>query len=421
MYKTKAEIITIGDEILYGHILDTNSQWISIELDNVGIKVIRKTTIGDVRKELLSAFKDAESRADLILITGGLGPTNDDLTKPCLTEYFETELEINEQALTEVTEFFASKGFELTEVNRQQALLPVGSTMLSNKIGTAPGIWLEKNGKTFVSMPGVPKEMQLLMRNEVIPKVKARFNTDIIYHKVVKTIGRGESWLADEIKDWEQNLPEHIRLAYLPSLGQVKLRLTAVGHDMELLKKDVEYQIELLKKPAGRYIFGYDTDTIETVIGKLLKAHNKTVALAESCSGGYLSHMITSVAGSSDYLRGAVVPYHNDHKMEILGVKETTLKDHGAVSEQTVHEMANQVRKLFKADIGVATSGVAGPGGGTAEKPVGTVWIALADKNHTVTKKLQLWNDREINIKATAIAVLNLIRITLLKSIEEKN
>ncbi len=421
MHRTKAEILTIGDEILYGHILDTNSQWISAELDNIGIKVIRKTTIGDRREEILSAFSDAEQRADVVLITGGLGPTNDDLTKPCLAEYFDCKIRIHDEALKEVTEFFASKGRELTEVNRQQAALPECCTMLSNKIGTAPGMWFERKGKVFVSMPGIPKEMQLLMSNEVIPRLRSFFSTDIIHHRIVKTIGIGESWLADMIREWEAELPEYISLAYLPSLGQVKLRLTAVGENVKHLKTEVDEKIEELKPLIGKYIYGYDTDQIETVVGSMLLKRKKTLAIAESCTGGYLSHLITSVAGSSEYYQGTVIPYHNDHKVELLGVRESTLLENGAVSEQTVIEMSNRVREVFNTDIGVATSGVAGPGGGTPEKPVGTVWIAYADGTTTTTKKLQLWKDREINIKASAIAVLNMIRISLSKSIEIKN
>ncbi len=418
MHKTNAEIITIGDEILYGHILDTNSQWMSQELDNIGVKVIRKTTIGDQRSELLAAFSEAEERADVVLITGGLGPTNDDLTKPCLAEYFNCKITLHTQALEEVTEFFKSKGRELTEVNRQQAALPECCTFLSNKIGTAPGMWFERNGKVFVSMPGIPKEMQLLMQNEVLPRISKLFTTDVIYHKIVKTIGIGESWLADKIKDWEHNLPDHISLAYLPSLGQVKLRLTATGSNLDILQAEVEDKISDLKRSIDKYIFGFNNDKIEEVVGRMLLERSMTLATAESCTGGYLSHMITSVPGSSKYYRGSIVPYHNDHKVDLLGVSPETLKKYGAVSEQTVIEMSNGVREKFGTIIGVATSGIAGPGGGTPEKPVGTVWIALADGTNTLAKKLQLWKDREINIKASAIAVLNMIRITLSKSIE---
>ncbi|UII29452.1 competence/damage-inducible protein A [Fulvivirga maritima] len=416
MHKTKAEILTIGDEILYGQITDTNSQWMSAELDKVGIKTVRKTTVSDSREDILKSFEEAEARANIVLITGGLGPTNDDLTKPCLAEYFGCDIEMNEKALQELTAFFHDKGRELTEINRQQAALPTCCEMVSNVLGTAAGMWFERNGKVFVSMPGVPHEMKRMMTDTIIPKLQQVFNTDIIYHKIIKTIGIGESWLADMIKDWEDNLPEHIKLAYLPSMGQVRLRLTAVGNDRSLLESEVNDQVKSLHTYASKYIYGYDDDTIETVIGQLLKSQNKTLAIAESCTGGYISHLVTRVPGSSSYFRGSLIPYHNDLKIGILEVKKETLDTDGAVSEATVTEMANNVRRQLGADIGVASSGVAGPSGGTEEKPVGTVWIAFADGEQTITKKLQLWKDREINIKATAIAVLNLIRISLLES-----
>lgn len=421
MPRTKVEVLTIGDEILYGQIVDTNSQWISQELDKVGIKTVRKTTISDERTDILTAFKEAENRADIVLITGGLGPTNDDLTKPCLAEYFNCGLKQNKEALKQVASFFESRGLELTEINKRQADLPECCEYVPNLLGTAPGMWFERNGKVFVSMPGVPHEMKLMMENTVIPKLQEVFQTEVIYHKLIKTVGIGESWLSEKIKDWEDNLPAHIRLAYLPSLGQVKLRLTAVGEDRDQLKADVEEQIEKLKHYAGKYIYGYDRDQMETAVGELLKNSSKTIALAESCTGGYVTHLVTSVPGSSEYFQGAIVPYHNELKINILGVKKDAIMDHGAVSEATIFEMANKVRTLFKADIGIATSGVAGPAGGTPEKPVGTVWIGYADGNETVTKKLQLTKDRTINIKATAVALLNLVRISLSKSIEIKD
>ena len=421
MARTKAEIITIGDEILYGQIVDTNSQWMSQELDKVGIKTVRKTTISDERTDILTAFQEAEARADIVLITGGLGPTNDDLTKPCLAEYFDCEVALDEEALIEVTEFFKSKGLELSDVNRQQAYLPSCCERVSNRIGTAPGMWFQRKGKVFVSMPGVPHEMKLMMEETVIPKLQTIFKTEVIFHKLVKTVGIGESWLSEEIKSWENSLPEHIKLAYLPSLGQVKLRLTAVGDDLEQLKSDVEDQITNLKIYAGKYIYGFDKDQMETAVGELLKKSGKTIALAESCTGGYVTHLITSVPGSSKYFQGSIVPYHNDFKINVLNVDKEAIIGHGAVSEPTIIEMANKVRKLFNADIGIATSGIAGPTGGTEEKPVGTVWIAYADGNETFTKKLQLWKDRTINIKATAVALLNMVRISLSKTIEIKD
>jgi nicotinamide-nucleotide amidase len=421
MANTKAELLTIGDEILFGQINDTNSQWMSQELDKVGIRVIRKTTVGDNREDILEAFKEAEQRADIVLITGGLGPTNDDLTKPLLAEYFDCKIEMNEEALEELTGFFEGKGLELTPVNRQQAALPVCCERVSNLLGTAPGMWFSRNGKVFVSMPGVPHEMKRMMVDIVIPKLQKTFKTDVIFHKLVKTIGVGESWLADEIKDWEDALPSHIKLAYLPSLGQVKLRLTAIGSSMESLIEEVDAQIGFLKKYAWKYIYGYDRDKIAEVIGTMLKERGLTLAIAESCSGGYLSHMVTAVEGSSSYYMGSIIPYQYELKVSQLGVKQETLDKYGAVSEETIIEMANNVRTKLNADIGVATSGIAGPDGGTPDKPVGTVWIAIADGQQTITKKLQLWKDREVNIKASSVAVLNLIRITLAKSIEINN
>ena len=421
MANAKAELLTIGDEILFGQINDTNSQWMSQELDKIGVRVVRKSTVGDIREDILDAFAEAEKRADIILITGGLGPTNDDLTKPLLAEYYNCPIELNTEALIEVTEFFKSKGRELTPANRKQAELPVCCERISNRLGTAPGMWFERNGKVFVSMPGVPHEMKNMMKEIVIPKLQGLFKTDVIFHKVIKTIGIGESWLAEEIKEWEDALPPHIKLAYLPSLGQVKLRLTAIGPNMDKLRDDVELQIESLKKYAWKYIYGYDKDEIQSVVGDMLNERKLKVAFAESCTGGYISHLITSIPGSSAYYQGSIIPYQNELKAKTLGVSEVTLRKFGAVSEETVTEMANNVRKQFNANFGLATSGIAGPDGGTEEKPVGTVWIALADGEQTITRKLQLWKDREVNIKATAIAVLNLIRITLSKSIEIKN
>lgn len=410
-----AELLTIGDEILYGQIVDTNSQWMSVELDKVGIKVVRKTSIGDTESEILTALAEAEKRADIILITGGLGPTSDDLTKPCLAKYFNCELKMHEEALAEVSEFFKSRGRELTEVNRQQAALPVCCTKITNAIGTAPGMWFDKNGKVFMSMPGVPHEMKLMMRERVIPKLLKTFTLPTIIHKVIRTCGIGESFLAEKISVWEKSLPPHIKLAYLPSLGEVKLRLTGFGEDAAKLKKEIDELVEKIQPIAGEYIFGYDEETLEEAIGKLLKQKKLTISVAESCTGGYLSHMITSVPGSSEYFIGSMIPYAYEIKMRQLGVKPETLEKYGAVSEPTINEMANVVRARFSTDIGVATSGIAGPGGATPDKPVGTVWIAYSDKHQTVTKKLQLSKDRAINIRMASVMVLNLIRLSLPK------
>jgi nicotinamide-nucleotide amidase len=405
-----AELLTIGDEILFGQITDTNSQWMSVELTKAGIKVIRKTSVGDLEDEILDAFAEAEKRADIVLITGGLGPTSDDLTKPCLAKYFNCALQIHEEALIEVTEFFKSRGRELTEVNRQQAALPICCEKITNAMGTAPGMWFQRNGKIFVSMPGVPHEMKTMMTNLVIPKLKQTFETAVINHTIIRTIGIGESFLSEKISAWERSLPSHIKLAYLPSLGQVKLRLTSLGNDLNQLQKESQLKAEELTPLIGEYIFGYGEEDLQIVLGRALKEKKLTLAVAESCTGGYLSHLITSVPGSSSYFLGGIVAYDNLIKTEVLEVQGETILVHGAVSEETVTEMAVKVREKFGSDIGVATSGVAGPDGGSANKPVGTIWIGYADHDKTVTRKLQLSKDRIINIKMSSLAVLNLIR-----------
>lgn len=413
MKKTLAEILTIGDEILYGQITDTNAQWMSLQLDELGIKVVRKTTVGDNEDDILTAFAEAEARADLVLITGGLGPTNDDLTMPMLARYFDSEIVMNQQVHDHVKEFFESRGRTFTDMNKRQALVPEIAQVLHNELGTAPGTWYERNGKVFVSMPGVPHEMKNLMRQHVLPRVREFFHTPVIFHKLIKTVGIGESFLADKIKEWEGALPEHISLAYLPSIGHVKLRLTAVGQNREALQQEVQEQIEAVLPIMGKYVYGYDDTTLEEAIGQMLLKRKQTIAFAESCTGGYVQHKITSIAGSSAYFQGGVVAYHNDFKQSLIDVKAETLEAHGAVSEETVKEMAEGVRKRFKADVGAATSGIAGPGGGTPEKPVGTVWIAYADGIKTIAKRLQLTKNRKLNIELSQIAVLNLVRKSL--------
>ena len=410
MQAVNAEIIAIGDELLYGQIMDTNSHWISQELDAVGVRVVRKTTVGDNRTDILTAFEEASKRADLILITGGLGPTQDDLTKPLLAEYFGCEIVEVPEAVAAVSAYFTRRGREMTLLNTLQGHLPTCCTYVPNEVGTAPGMWFEQKGCYWMSMPGVPHEMKKLVKDFVLPKLSQVFELPVIYHKLIKTAGIGESWLADLIKDWENALPAHIRLAYLPSLGHVKLRLTAFGTNKGQLQQEVAAQIQVLLPQIEKYVYGYDEETLETALGKLLKNAGKTIALAESCSGGYVSHLITTVPGSSAYFQGAVVPYHNDFKERILGVKSETLNSHGAVSEATVAEMAEGVRDLFNADYGLASSGIAGPDGGTTDKPVGTVWIACAGPEGVETRKLQLTQDRMLNIQLTGVALLNLFR-----------
>lgn len=406
----KAEILAIGDELLYGQTMDTNSHFISGELDKIGIKVVRRTTVGDVEGEILQAFAEAEARADVVIITGGLGPTKDDLTKPCLAKYFNCGIRIHPEALLEVTEFFRQRGRELTELNRQQAALPECCEKITNPFGTAPGMWFDQRDKIFVSMPGVPYEMRHMVDEQVIPRLKKKFKMPVIVHQMIRTAGIGESFLAEKIAPWEESLPPHIRLAYLPGEGGVKLRLTAIGDDRVAIGKELESLREAIVPLAGQFIFGWTEDPLEVVVGSHLTELKLTLSVAESCTGGYLSHLITSVPGSSAYFLGSVVAYASSVKTVELGVRPKTLQQYGAVSEQTIREMAAGVRERFGTDIGVATSGVAGPGGGTPEKPVGTVWIAYADQQEVIAKKLQLSQDRIVNIKLTATAVLNLIR-----------
>ncbi len=403
-------IISIGDELLYGQTLDTNSHWISEKLTLHGFKVVHRMTIPDQKEMILEAFEVAQSKADIVLITGGLGPTEDDLTKDCLAEYFNCGIKEFPEALEQIKNIFEKRGRELSTRNLEQAQLPEICDQVSNTLGTAPGMWFDEEGKVMVSMPGVPYEMEKMMEDTVIPRLKKRFKAPNIYHKIIKTVGIGESRLAEIIEPWEKALPKEIGLAYLPGLAEVKLRLTATGDDRKALEQAVSIELDRLQKYAWKYIYGYDEDTLPEVLGRLLVAQNKTLALAESCTGGYASHLITSAPGSSKYYQGSIVPYHNHFKRDLLGVSEGTLLRYGAVSEGVVIEMAEHVKEMYRADFGLALSGVAGPSGGSKEKPVGTVWIAVATKEKTLTKKLQLYNDREINIKAASVSVLNMLR-----------
>ncbi|MCF2497585.1 competence/damage-inducible protein A [Dyadobacter chenhuakuii] len=412
----RAEILTIGDEILFGQITDTNTQWIGSQLTDIGIRPVRKTSVGDNKADILDAFSAASQRVNVIIVTGGLGPTRDDITKHTFCEYFGTELEINQEALELITAFFAKRGRAMTELNIQQAALPKNCTYIPNLWGTAPGMWFEKDEVIYVSLPGVPYEMKSLMEFEILPRLKSRFVSNIIQHKSVRTIGIGESFLAETIAPWEDALPEHIKLAYLPHFGQVKLRLTGTGTDQAQLDADLAEQVALLMPYIEEWVFGFDTDELETVVGSLLVQHNATVGTAESCTGGFVANQITSVPGASQYFQGSVVSYSNEVKMNVLGVSSQTLEAFGAVSEQTAREMAEGARKVLNTTFAISTTGIAGPDGGTAEKPVGTVWIACATPEETFTQLLTLRNNRKINIELTASYALNLLRKTILKT-----
>ena len=406
----KAEIITIGDEILYGQITDTNTQWISAELDKIGIKIVRKSSVGDTEEAILEIFKESSKRANIVIVTGGLGPTKDDITKKTFCKYFNSELIDHPQAQTDVTAYFKKRGFVLSGTNKSQYQLPSNATYIQNTMGTAPGMWFDFEGVIYVSMPGVPYEMKGLMSLSIIPKLQEHFNTPVIFHKVIRTIGIGESTLAEMIDVWEDALPSNIKLAYLPSMGSVKLRLTGFGEDLEIIEKQVEEQFEKVFPTIKEFVYGYGSEELEAAIGKLLIQNNQTVSVAESCTGGYLGHLFTKVSGSSSYFMGGILAYDNSIKINQLKVKKETLDTHGAVSEQTVTEMAESVRQLMGTTYGLATSGIAGPNGGTPEKPVGTIWIAIAYEKETITKKLTLGGFREQNIHLTAINILNLLR-----------
>ena len=406
----RAEVITIGDEILFGQITDTNTQWIGTELTGIGIRPVRKTSVGDDADAILASFREAHDRADVIIITGGLGPTKDDITKKTFCTYFGVGMVRNETALALVTNFFEKRGREMTDLNRQQADLPANAVYIQNDWGTAPGMWFEHEGKVYVSLPGVPFEMKSLMTNRILPRLREHFQTPVIKHKIIRTVGIGESFLAERIEAWEDTLPPHIRLAYLPHFGQVKLRLTATGDDETVLDRELAEQVARVLPLISTNVFGYDADELETVVGRLLTENGLTLGIAESCTGGYVSSRITSVPGSSAYFSGSIVSYSNAIKTSALGVEATTLEQFGAVSEQTVTQMAEGVRKALNTDVGIATTGIAGPDGGTPDKPVGTVWIAVSTPQRTVTKLLKLGQYRDQNIQLTATYVLNLLR-----------
>ncbi len=410
----KAEIITIGDEILIGQIVNTNSTWIAEQLSLIGVHIYQITSVPDDRDHIIKTLKDAVERADLIIITGGLGPTKDDVTKLTLSEFFNTNMEFNEEAYQDIKKLFKNRGLELNELNKKQAELPANCRPLRNLNGTAPGMWFEENDKIYISMPGVPFEMKPIVTDQVIPLLRKKCGTDTIVHKTILTQGIGESWLSEKISDWEDNLPDNIRLAYLPQPGIVRLRLTAVGKGKNRLQEQINEEIEKLKSIIPHHIFGYDNDTLEAVVGNKLREKKKTVVTAESCTGGYIAHLITSVAGSSDYYKGSVVAYSNEIKETYLNVEHNNLLDHGAVSEPVVRQMAEGARQKFNTDFAIATSGIAGPSGGSDEKPVGTTWIAVATPDKVIAEKFLFGEERGRNIRKTALQALNMLRRELI-------
>jgi nicotinamide-nucleotide amidase len=409
------EIITIGDELLIGQVIDTNSAWMAEHLNLIGLKVHQITSISDSREHILTTLAEAAKRVKIILITGGLGPTKDDITKQTLCEYFDTTLVFHEPSYQNVVKLFRQRGMELNELNRRQAEMPAVCTPIPNPNGTAAGMWFEKDGVIYVSMPGVPFEMKPMMLDEIMPRLAQQFNGAFLIHKTVLTHGVGESTLAGMIEKWENNLPENIKLAYLPQPGIVRLRLSAGGNDKGKLKKEVDNQIKKLRRIIPELVFGYDTETLEEVIGKLLLDRDKTLSTAESCTGGYIAHLITSIPGSSLYFKGSMVAYANEVKIDYLGVPPVDLFKHGAVSREVVSQMAYGAQQRFGTDYAIAVSGIAGPDGGTAEKPVGTTWIGLATPKGVMAREFLFGEHRGRNIRKAALAALNLLRVELLK------
>ena len=406
----KAAIITIGDELLIGQTTDTNSAWMGAELSKAGFDVYRITSIHDRREDIIYALNEAAGKTDVVLITGGLGPTSDDITKQTLCEFFNTRLVMNIEVLSMIEAMLIQRNFPMNENNRRQAEVPETCRVLKNATGTAPGMWFEQDGTIFISMPGVPHEMKYLMTEHILPELNKRFTSQVIIHRNIMTYGTFESKLAEILTSFESGLPENIKLAYLPASGIIKLRLTATGSQKETLNKLINDQVSNLYKIIPEFIYAEDEESLEMVIGRLLKAKNQTVCTAESCTGGGIAHMITSIPGSSDYYKGSVVAYSNSVKTQLLGIHEDSINKFGAVSEEVVLELAMAVRKLLKSDYAVATSGIAGPAGGTEAKPVGTLWMAVASEKGVVTEKLVFGNDRTINIMRFSLAALNLLR-----------
>jgi nicotinamide-nucleotide amidase len=413
-----AEIITIGDEILIGQIVDTNSAWMAAKLNEEGISVKQISSVSDNREHILTALAEAATRADIILITGGLGPTKDDITKKTLAEYFNVGLVLNADVLANVESIFKKYNRPLLEVNRKQAEVPQNCEVIPNNNGTAPGMWFNDKGKIYVSMPGVPFEMKYMMEEEVIPKLKTVLTLPVIIHKTILTVGEGESFLAEKIADIEDSLPANIKLAYLPKMGQVRLRLSAYGENEAELKGKIDAFAHKIVERVGINVVAQEDIPLEKVVLNYMAEKGLTLTTAESCTGGYISHLITQHAGSSQVFLGGAVSYSYELKENILGVKNETLWQHGAVSQETVKEMVEGALFNFKSDYAVAVTGIAGPGGGTEDKPVGTVWIAVANANRTLMKKFTFGNKRLQNIERTAVAAFFML-ITLLRESEK--
>ena len=418
MENIKTSIITIGDELLIGQVIDTNSAWMAQELNKIGVWVHRRVAVGDVWNDIWKALDDEGDASNVILITGGLGPTADDITKPLLCKYFGGKMIMHEETLAHVTYLFEhvfKRPMPLLEINRKQAEVPDVATILKNEVGTAPIMLFEKHERIFISMPGVPHEMKYAVEKHVLPLLKKKFQLHYIGHRTLITMGIGESFLAEKIKGFESSLPAYIKLAYLPNYGMIRLRLTAKG-EKEIIEDELNKTFATLKEQV-RDVMVVDEDiSFEILLGRLLRQKGKTVSTAESCTGGYIAHLITSVAGSSDYFKGSVVSYDNSIKENILRVGNDILSTVGAVSEETVKQMLTGVLKVMQTDYAVAVSGIMGPGGGSPEKPVGMVWIAVGNADRIEAKKLHFRFERKRNIELTAINALYLLCMFMKKT-----
>jgi nicotinamide-nucleotide amidase len=416
----KAEIITIGDEILIGQIVDTNSAFIAKELNKIGISVKQISTVEDERSHILEALNEAKVRADIIIITGGLGPTKDDITKDCLCEFFEDKLVNNEEVLKHI-EFLFEKYIDtpISDLNRKQAMLPSKALALMNKFGTAPGMWFESEGKAYVSLPGVPFEMKALIEDEVIPRLQQNFKRPVILHKTVLTYGMGESAIAEKIEAWEDGLPPYIRLAYLPNLGRVRLRLTAKGDNEEHLKNSVESLISDLHSIIGDIIVGYEDDEpVEIQISRLLLKNKATIATAESCTGGRLGSLFATPPGASNYYKGSVVSYATSSKVDVLKIDKKLIEEHSVVSEEVAMAMAKNVREIFKTDYAISTTGNAGPAKGDSDADIGTVFIGIATPDKVYAKKFTFGNHRDKVIGKAVNKSIELIREELFQQVK---
>lgn len=401
-----AFILPIGDEILIGQITDTNSTWIAQQLNLQGISLRHTMAVSDSHTEIIKGLSYAISQADVVFVTGGLGPTKDDITKKVIADFLGVEMFFHEETWVRIQEIFKKFNRPTTEAHYDQCYMPIGAEILTNNMGTAPGMWFEHEGKVIISMPGVPSEMKYIMTHEALPRLKERYSSLPIAHRTILTAGIGETDLANMLSSFEENLPSHLKLAYLPAFAQVRLRLTGKDIDEAALNLLLDEKAKEMEEIVSKYAFGRGEQTLEGVIGEMLKTQNKIVATAESCSGGLIAHKIASVPGASAYFNGSVVAYSYDAKKKHLGVKAETLETYGAVSEECVKEMVLGVLDSMNADFGIAVSGIAGPDGGTPDKPVGTIWIAVGDKELQLTRKISINRSRTINIESAANTAL---------------